>query len=287
MAGLAALMVFPADAGNAADQTLRIGWTAWASSEATARLAARVLGERLGYEVELVLATTPFLYAALAKGDLDVFLASWQPHGHRDHLAEVGRRVDDYGPLYTGARLGLAVPEGLVGREVGAIGDLRRPGARRRLRGIVRGVDPGTGLMQRAAEALRAYGLEGYTLEPSSDAGAAAAIERALRTRRPVVVTARKPHWMFDVYGLRYLADPRGAFGGRQRVHKLTRTGFADDHPWASRVLGRMVIGRDTVARLIAAGRARGYARAAARFTRRNAARVRYWVTGKIDAAER
>jgi len=286
---LAALAAIPAVAAaqeppeRAAGNRLRVGWTPWASSEATARLAAAVLRERLGYGVELVQAGAPFLYRGLAEGEVDVFLDSWQPDGHRSFLRAVRGRVADYGVLYAGARLGWVVPERTTPAEVRAIPDLADPAVRERLNGVIRGVDAGAGVMRLSRGALRAYGLDGYALAPSSDAGAALAVERALKRDEPVVVTARRPHWMFQVHRLRFLQDPEGALGGPQRVHKLVRRGFAEDHPWASRMLMRMALPRAAVRRIMAEGRARTYARAVADFIRRNPARIRYWVTGDVS----
>ncbi|SDG09391.1 glycine betaine/proline transport system substrate-binding protein [Limimonas halophila] len=291
-AALAGLLVLagpgaaPAAPDQAASNRLRIGWTPWASSEATARLAATVLRERLGYSVELVQAGAPFLYRALAEGEVDVFLDSWQPDGHRSFLDAVGREVVDYGILYGGARLGWIVPERTTPAVIGAIPDLKDTDVRARLNGTIRGVDAGTGVMQLSRDALQAYGLDGYSLAPSSDAGAALAVRRALDNGEPAVVTARRPHWMFEAYALRFLADPKDALGGPQRVHKLVRTGFMTDHPWASRVLMRMHLPRAAVRRIMAEGRARTYPRAVDTYIRRNPARMRYWVTGRMTARE-
>jgi len=286
---VAVLAVSPVAHGappDAASNRLRIGWTAWASSEATARLAATVLRQRLGYSVELVQAGAPFLYRALAEGEVDAFLDSWQPDGHHSFLRAVGDRVADYGVLYGGARLGWIVPERTTPRDIRAIPDLADARVRRRLNATIRGVDAGTGVMRLSRRALETYALDGYELAPSSDAGAALAVRRALAEDEPVVVTARRPHWMLQQYALRFLADPEGALGGPQRVHKLTRRGFATEHPWASKVLMRMALPRAAVRRIMADGRARTYADAVAAYIRRNPARIRYWVTGEIGPTE-
>jgi glycine betaine/proline transport system substrate-binding protein len=89
---------------------IKIGWTAWSDAEAVTKLVAKLLTERMGYEVELVMADIGLQYQGLVGNDLDVMLMSWQPLTHAAYLEKVGKEVDDLGPIYTMARLGWVVP---------------------------------------------------------------------------------------------------------------------------------------------------------------------------------
>lgn len=266
---------------RAASNTIRIGWSARAANEATTKLAAAVLRRRMGYNVELVLADTAFLYSGLAGGKLDVMLGSWQPDAHATYLEAVAGRVADLGVLYTGARLGWVVPDTPASAGLDSIADLARPAIAKRLDRRIRGGEAGTRLMALSRRALNVYGLDAYRLEPSNDAGPALTLKRAIARGETAIVTGRRPHWMFGVYDLRFLDDPEAVLGGPQQVHALSRHGFADDHPWASEVLGRIELSLAEVEALIAAGRETGYDAAARRFIAEHRDRVDRWVHGE------
>jgi glycine betaine/proline transport system substrate-binding protein len=272
----------PVERRAAAGNTIRIGWSASASNEATAQLAAAVLRRRLGYDIRLVLADTAFLYSALAAGKLDVMLGSWQPDAHATYLEAIENRVEDLGVLYDGARLGWVVPDTPASAGITSMNDLARADVRERLDGRIRGGEAGTAVMALSRRALEVYGLDGYRLEPSNDAGPSLTLKRAIARGETAVVVGRRPHWVFGVYDLRFLDDPASVLGGPQRVHVLARDGFAADHPWASAVLSRMWLALADVEALIASGRNRGYADAAERYLDASRARAEYWVHGRI-----
>jgi glycine betaine/proline transport system substrate-binding protein len=269
--------------GGAAADTLRIGWTAWADAEFMTRLAARLVESEYGHEVELVLVDIALQYQGVARGDLDAMLMAWLPDTHADYYARFGPDLVDLGPVYTGGRLGWVVPAYVPESEIASIEDLRRPQVARRLDREIFGIDPGAGLTRLSEEAMAVYGLERYNLVTSSATAMTAMLERAHRRKRWIVATAWRPHWMFQVWDLRFLEDPAGALGGRERAHALVRRGLHRDMPEVVDFLARMYLPLPELEAAMEAARASSYEDAVERYIAQHPKRVRYWLSEEID----
>ncbi|MBK1668398.1 hypothetical protein CKO28_10160 [Rhodovibrio sodomensis] len=266
----------------AASNSIQLGHTASVTGTVTAELIAAVLRRRLGYRVRLVLADVAFLYSALGGERIDVFPGAWTPDTHAAFLRRLGGRVDSLGTLSHRARVGWLVPGGPAAQTVRGLDDLRTPAVRARFAGKVHGGEAGSGVMRLSERALRAYRLNGWSLDPSSRAGATLALKRAARRGEPVIATGRQPHWILGALDVRFLADPKGAFGGPQRIRILGREAFTADHPWAAQVLSRISLPPAMLQDLVMAAHDRGVDAAVARFMARHDHRVAYWVTGRI-----
>ena len=282
--GAALLAAAPAVLGRPAlaqAKKIRIGWTAWSDAEAVTKLVAKLMKERMGYEVELVMADIGLQYQGLVGNDLDVMLMSWQPLTHAAYLEKVGKEVDDLGPIYTMARLGWVVPTYVPEAELSSIEDLAKPAVAEKLGGKVQGIDPGAGLMQASEKAIKTYGLN-YELVSASDAGMLAAVERAERRKEWIVATSWSPHWMFSKYQLRYLKDPKGALGGLETVNAVGRKGFYQELPDAYGFLSRFNIDLPDLESIMFAAQASSVEQAVDDFVAKNPKLVDYWVTGKV-----
>jgi glycine betaine/proline transport system substrate-binding protein len=277
----AALTLTLAAAPLAAREPIRIGWTAWADGVFVTRLAARLIEHELDQPVELVRAGIAEQYQGIASGRLDAMLMSWQPQTHGPYLRRVAGRVEDLGALYTGGRLGWAVPEYVPRTAIASIADLDRADVRERLDARITGIDPGSGLMRLSRRALGAYGLDGYTLEAGSGPAMGETLARAIDAGEWIVVTAWSPHWMFAAFDLRYLADERGILGGSERVHALARPGFHADHPEVAGLLGRMWLPRAELEEALLDARKDSTDTAVDRYLEARPKRVRYWISGE------
>ncbi len=277
-----ALALSLGSAAYAADNSIKIGWTAWSDAEFVTKLTQRILEERMDYEVELVQTDIAPQYQGLSSGDLDVMLMSWQPGTHADYMERVCNDVVPLGILYTHARLGWAVPAYIPEETLGSIEDLKQDEVRDRLKGTITGIDPGAGLTRLSQEALDAYDLDGYELQISSGAGMTAALERATRRNEWIVVTAWSPHWMFGAYELRYLEDPQEVLGSFERVVALARTGFYQEDIDAASFISRIQIPIDDLQAAMYEARETSYEEAIANYIENNEARINYWVTGEL-----
>jgi glycine betaine/proline transport system substrate-binding protein len=279
------LVVLLVSTANAADKTpLRIGWTAWSDAEAVTRLAARILESRLDQPVELMLLDIGIQYQGLANGDIDAMLMAWLPLTHKPYMDKVGDQIVNLGPLYTRARLGWVVPDFIPADRLNSIEDLKDRKVMRKLGNQIHGIDPGAGLMQASEKAIEDYGLDRYRLISSSGAGMTAALTRAIKRNNWIVVTGWSPHWMFARWKLRYLEDPQGSLGGRERIHALVRKGFYQDFPIEiTEFLTRMYLPLDELEALMDRANETSYDEAVSEYINNQPQRVNYWVTGKLD----
>ena len=46
-----------------------------------------------------------------------------------------------------------------------------------------------------------------------------------------MAVTLWRPHWAYDEFGIKDLADPEGALGGAESIHSVGSTSFEGDFP--------------------------------------------------------
>jgi glycine betaine/proline transport system substrate-binding protein len=199
-------------------------------------------------------------------------------------MDKVGEQVVNLGPLYTRARLGWVVPDYIPREQLNSIADLKDRKVLRKLGRQINGIDPGAGLMQASEKAIKDYGLERYRLISSSGAGMTAALTRAIKRKKWIVVTGWSPHWMFARWKLRYLQDPKGSLGGRERIHALVRKDFYQDFPVeVTEFLSRMFIPLQELEAIMAKANDGSYEKAVENYIKEHPKTVDYWVTGKIS----
>lgn len=219
---------------------IKLGWAAWSDAEFVTKLAAKLIKDELGTEVELVQSDVAPLYQGVSRGNLDAMMMAWLPQTHAEYYAKVKDRVEPLGTVYDGAKLGWIVPDYIPESEVASIEDLKKPEVKEKLSGTVQGIDPGAGLTRLSEKALTDYGLDGYKLQTSSEAGMLTTVDRAVRSEKWFVATSWSPHWMFGKYKLRYIADPKKSLGEAEHVEVLARRDFKSDNPKVAGFLSRM-----------------------------------------------
>ena len=264
-------------------QRLRIGWTAWSDAELVTQLVKSVLEERMGIEVELVMADIGVQYQSVATAELDAMLMAWLPNTHKNFWEKVSARVQDLGVMYEG-RLGLAVPTYIPEDALASIGDLAEPEVRDRLGKEITGIDPGAGLMQITETALNAYGLDDYRLVASSGAAMTASLARAIESEEWIVVTAWSPHWMFVRFDLRYLDDPKKVYGAKEQIHAVARPGFREDFPKVAEFLSNIGFQTSTLEELMVKARSQDESEVAQAFFENNEAMIESWLPDEAQA---
>ncbi|HIW89344.1 MAG TPA: glycine/betaine ABC transporter [Candidatus Ligilactobacillus excrementipullorum] len=103
----------------------------------------------------------------------------------------------------------------------------------------ITGIDASAGEMDNATQALDKYGLKkaNWQLMPSSTAAMVSTLDKAVKYKQPIVVTAYQPHWMFSKYPLKWLKDPKNVFGKGEHESTVVRKGFKQDNPGAYQLL--------------------------------------------------
>lgn len=85
----------------------------------------QVVLEDLGYEVEVTSVDAGILWQGVANGNFDVMTTAWLPHTHAAYYAEVQGDVDDLGPNFEGAKIGLVVPSYVTINSIAEMNDYR------------------------------------------------------------------------------------------------------------------------------------------------------------------
>ena len=235
-----------ASGGGGGDEALNIGYIDWDEDVAVTNLAAILLEEELGYEVETTLAEVGPLYSGVASGDIDAFLDVWLPNTHATYWEEYQDRVVDLGRWYEGtATLGLGVPDYVEAQSIEDLNEYRE-----QFGGEIIGIEPGAGIMKIAEEnAIPGYGLD-YELVASSTPAMISELEQALESEEPIVFTAWKPHWMFTAFDIRYLEDPEGEMGGPEELSAIAREGLEEDAPDAFQFLDNINLTEEQLGKL-------------------------------------
>src|SRR5215207_6737524 len=227
--------------GGGDDNTITIGYIDWDEDVAVTNLAAILLEEELGYNVETTLSEVGPLYSGVATGDIDAFLDVWLPNTHASYWEEYQDEVVDLGQWYEGtATLGIGVPDYVEAQSIEDLNEYREEYG-----GQIIGIEPGSGIMKIVEEnAIPGYGLN-YELVPSSTPAMLSELEQALDSEEPIVFTAWKPHWMFTAYDIRYPDDPKGEMGGSEQLSAIAREGLEEDSPDAFQLLDNITLSEE------------------------------------------
>ncbi|ABM59756.1 glycine betaine ABC transporter substrate-binding protein [Verminephrobacter eiseniae] len=254
LGGLSALSTLAALSGRSAraqaKPLIKIGFVdGWADSVATTHLAAAIIRTRLGHPVETVPLAAGIMWQGVARGDLDTTLSAWLPVTHEAYLANFKDKVQIVGVNYSGARIGLIVPDYVKIDSLAQLNDARADFDNR-----IVGIDSGAGIMRKTEEAIKAYGLA-LRLQPSSGPAMTAELDRAYRANKPIAVTGWMPHWVFAKYKLRFLADPKGIYGGEEHTSNVIHPGLHGKAPavvallkklsWNSEEIGSVMLAID------------------------------------------
>ncbi|WP_433695496.1 glycine betaine ABC transporter substrate-binding protein [Paraburkholderia phenoliruptrix] len=228
------VVAMSAGAGQAlAAEPIKMAVTNWADVLAVANVAKYALETSLKQPVQFVQADIGIQYQGVARGDLDIMVGGWLPVTHGTYYARYKNDMEDVGVIYTGGKNGWAVPAYIPESQVATISDLEKPDVKSKLNGTIQGIEPGGGLMQASEKAIKAYDLNGYNLQSSSEAGMLAGVSRAYQSKQWIVATVWSPHWLFQKWQMRYLKDPKGTLGGEEQVHAFASKQFATKFPRA------------------------------------------------------
>lgn len=217
-------------AAQAEKKDLTIAYVEWSDAVVATNIIKTVLEDK-GYKVKIVPLSGAAMWQAVATGEADAMVAAWLPATHAAYNAKLKDKVVDLGPNVTGAKIGWAVPTYV---DITTIEDIKKDPAK--FGGKVIGIDPGAGLMKASEKAVKDYGLPVKLVE-GSDATMVAALKDAYAKKEPIVVTTWTPHWMFAEWDLKYLADPKGVFGGEETVNTVVSTKLKEEAPEAYKIL--------------------------------------------------
>ncbi|MDY4302745.1 choline ABC transporter substrate-binding protein [Pseudomonas salmasensis] len=222
-------------------KTLRMGVVSWTDVIATSGMAD-VLLNGLGYDSKQTSAVQQIIFAGIRDKRLDIFLGYWKPamdNNIAPFLAAGQVKVLDT-PSLADAQATLAVPQYVADAGLKSFADIAR--FKDKLGGKIYGIEPGSGAntdIQKMIDTHR-FGLGGFKLVASGEAGMLAAVQRAVNRKEFVVFVGWTPHPMNLNMKMAYLTGSEDVFGpneGRATVSTVTAPDFAERCPNASRLL--------------------------------------------------
>jgi glycine betaine/proline transport system substrate-binding protein len=214
-----------------AKEGVELVYVEWAETVASTNVVKTVL-EDMDYEVDILSVSAAAMWMGTASGDVDGFTGAWLPVTQGEYWEKLKDKVDFLGKNLVGARIGLAVPAYV---EINSIDQLAAEAEI--FDSEIVGIDPGAGIMHKTEKAVEAYGLEMFDTIGSSGAMMTATLQNRIKNRKPVVVTAWSPHWMFSRWDMKYLEDPKNIYGDAEYIGTVVRKGLRDDMPEVYNVL--------------------------------------------------
>lgn len=218
-----------------------VGWT----DITTTTAVASVVLEGLGYEPETQVLSVPVTYASLKNEDIDVFLGNWMPTMEADiaPYREDGS-VETVVTNLEGAKYTLAVPQYTFDAGLQSFQDIAE--FEEELDGKIYGIEPGNDGNRLILDMIEndTFGLSGFDLVESSEAGMLSQVRRAVQGKEHVVFLGWEPHPMNANIDMAYLAGGDDVFGpnyGGATVHTNVRAGLTEECPNLGELLNNLV----------------------------------------------
>lgn len=254
-----------------AKEGVELVYVEWAETVASTNVVKTVL-EDMDYEVDILSVSAAAMWMGTASGDVDGFTGAWLPVTQGEYWEKLKDKVDFLGKNLVGARIGLAVPAYV---EINSIDQLAAEAEI--FDSEIVGIDPGAGIMHKTEKAVEAYGLEMFDTIGSSGAMMTATLQNRIKNRKPVVVTAWSPHWMFSRWDMKYLEDPKNIYGDAEYIGTVVRKGLRDDMPEVYNVLKNFKWDLNDCQQVMLWSRDRDPAEAARKWVDANPAKVEAW----------
>ena len=67
-----------------------------------------------------------------------------------------------------------------------------------------------------------------------------ASLKKAMDKGEWMVITGWTPHWMFDLFYLKFLDDPKKVYGDLEEIHAIAWKGFSEKDPFAAEFFGNI-----------------------------------------------
>ncbi|SDU17926.1 choline ABC transporter substrate-binding protein [Pseudomonas yamanorum] len=241
LTGTALLSANAMAADPASCKVVRMGVVSWTDVIATSGMAD-VLLNSLGYDSKQTNAVQQIIFAGIRDKRLDIFLGYWKPamdNNIAPFLAAKQVKVFDK-PSLSDAQATLAVPQYVADAGLKTFADIAR--FKDKLGGKIYGIEPGSGAntdIQKMIDSNR-FGLGGFKLVASGEAGMLAAVQRAVNRKEFVVFVGWTPHPMNINMKMAYLTGSEDVFGaneGMATVSTVTAPDYAERCPNVTRLL--------------------------------------------------
>lgn len=229
---VAGMMTMPV---HAEEKTITVGTMNWEDLTPITGITKKVL-EDSGYTVKVVeFSEWGIAYAALSKGDVQV-LASQTDYAANDYWNKNKNKLEKLSPVSHGLYQGIAVPKYV---DIDSVDQLNANADK--FGGKIIGIEPGSGLMKDATNAVKGYDLKLQLVEGST-AAMTAALKSAVDRKEPIAVTIWEPSWMVQKYDVKFLKDPKGIFPPPQGYYWIGHKGFSAEFPHARELMASVYV---------------------------------------------
>lgn len=219
----------------AQDKVIRMGTLSWEDLVPITGITRKALEDK-GYTVEVTeFSEWGIAYAALAKGDVQV-LTSQIDYAAQDYWQKNMNRLEKISPVSHGLYQGIAVPKYVTIDSIEELNDNAD-----QFGGRIIGIEPGSGVMREAADAVDAYGLNLQLIEGST-AAMTAALKAAVDRQEWAAVIVWEPSWMVQKFDTKFLADPKGVFAPPQGYYWIGQKGFSEANPEAREIIASVYV---------------------------------------------
>ncbi|HEY8908304.1 MAG TPA: choline ABC transporter substrate-binding protein [Rhodoferax sp.] len=203
-----------AHAEEASCKTVRFADVGWSDIAATTGMASVVL-EGLGYKPTVTIASVPITFAGIKSKQIDAFLGYWNPSMTPmiDPFIKAGQIKVLEQPNLVGAKYTLAVPAYLYDKGLKTFADIAK--FEKELDGKIYGIEPGNdgNALIQGMITKNEFGLKGFKMVESSEAGMLAEVQRAGRGNKAIVFLGWEPHPMNVKMKMKYLGGGDDVFG--------------------------------------------------------------------------
>ena len=210
--------------GEEQKKTADLVYVNWAEGVAYTHLVKYILEKDLGYEVTITAADVAPAYAAVAKGNKDVYMECWAEM-HKDYLDKYQDKLEFIGEVYKGTICGLVVPDYVT---IDNISELKANADK--FGGRIVGIDAGAGMMKTTEKIISEYDL-GIELLASSGPAMTTALKKAINDKKWIVVTGWKPHWMFGRWNLKVLKQDGAKYWNEGVINLVGKKGLSEEKP--------------------------------------------------------
>ncbi|GAB3121241.1 ABC transporter permease/substrate binding protein [Glaciibacter psychrotolerans] len=227
------------DNGDKKTLTLAV-FNGWPEGEAASYLWKDIL-EKKGYTVDLEYADAGTVFTGLSTGDYDLVLDSWLPTTHEAYMEKYGDTLVDLGSWNNDAANFIAVN---ADAPIDSLDDLAAHADL--FDNKIIGIEPGAGLTNATEKnVIPGYGLQGMDFITSSTPAMLSELKAALASGENIAVTLWSPHWAYDEFDLKNLADPKGALGTTESIHSIGSLAFTKDFPTLAGWIGDFTLDSD------------------------------------------
>ncbi len=241
---LAALAAPALAADPASCQKVRLSDVGWTDITATTALASAIL-EHMGYTGEIQQLAVPVTFASMKNGDIDVFLGNWMPSMENDIKAyRDDGSVETVGANLEGAKYTLAVPKHTYDAGLKDFKDIAK--FKDQLGGKIYGIEPGNDGNRLLLDMIKdepKWGLTGFELVESSEAGMLAQVAKSTGANEHMVFLGWAPHPMNANHKMEYLTGGDDLFGpnfGGANVYTVVRKGYLQECPNAGKFFSNL-----------------------------------------------